>query len=106
MVLWLINKTDTEKMCSMKPGETRFPFGQIGLYTAVLFWVLGFMTGSVGVYDARPSGPAAALCLVLLAGALVCGGIGLFRPGIRNKALSGVTLVILLLPLALLLMKS
>ena len=83
-----------------------FPWGRVGLYLAILFWVLGLMTGVVGTYDDHPSLFAAIPCVLLYAGSVICGVVGLIKPGLKNRILGTLALMLTLIPLAMTFIKS
>jgi len=89
----------------MREKTISFPWGQIGMFLSILFWLIAAMTGTVGAYGVRPSGLAAFACIGLFAGAVVCGGIALFRPGLQNRLLGAAALTLTLLPVEALLFK-
>ena len=90
----------------MKATELQFPWGQLGLYMAILFWVIALASGSVGAYDIRPSGFAALGCFLLFDGAIIFGGVGLARSRHRDRLLAGLALLTIIAPLALIMVKS
>ena len=90
----------------MKDKTLAFPWGRIGVNLAILFWLVAFVTGVVGSHDVRQAGISALLIIALLAGSIVCGGIGLSKPGLQNKLVAGVALALTIVPIALIIAKS
>ena len=80
----------------VREDQGEFPFGRLGVYCAMFFWLI------LGMAGARGSGWIVSfLTLALFLGALVCGAIGLVKPGVRNKVNAGVALVLILFPFLL-----